>query len=63
VLALGVLVAAIALALVAQFALSSWAETSQLNHDLQHGIIFVSGVGAGAALVVLHRRGRRSVSD
>ena len=62
-LALGVLAAAIAVALVAQFALSSWAEASQLNHDLQHGIIFVSGIGAGAALVVLYRRGRRPVSD
>lgn len=57
--ALGVLLAGVALALVAQFALSSWAESSQLNHDLQHGIIFVAGIGVGAALAALYRRGRR----
>lgn len=60
VVALGVLLASVALALVAQFALSSWAESSQLNHDLQHGIIFVAGIGVGAALVVLYSRGRRA---
>jgi ABC-type Mn2+/Zn2+ transport system permease subunit len=60
--ALGVLLAGVALALIAQFALSSWAESSQLDHDLQHGIIFVAGIGVGAALVALYRRGRRSVS-
>jgi len=63
VVALGVLVAGVALALVAQFALSSWAESSQLDHDLQHGIIFVAGVGVGASLVALYRLGRRSASD
>jgi ABC-type Mn2+/Zn2+ transport system permease subunit len=58
--ALGVLAASVALALVAQFALSSWAETSQLNHDLQHGIIFVAGIGVGASLTVLYRLGQRA---
>ncbi len=60
--ALGVLVAAVAVALIGQFALSSWAESSQLNHDLQHGIIFVAGIGVGASLVALYRLGRRSAS-
>jgi ABC-type Mn2+/Zn2+ transport system permease subunit len=63
VIALGVLVAAVAVALIGQFALSSWAESSQLNHDLQHGIIFVAGIGVGASLVALYRLGRRSASD
>jgi ABC-type Mn2+/Zn2+ transport system permease subunit len=63
VVALGVLVTAVALALIAQFALSSWAESSQLNHDLQHGIIFVAGIGVGASLVALYRLGQRSASD
>jgi ABC-type Mn2+/Zn2+ transport system permease subunit len=63
VVALGVLVTAVAVALIGQFALSSWAESSQLNHDLQHGIIFVAGIGVGASLVALYRLGRRSASD
>jgi ABC-type Mn2+/Zn2+ transport system permease subunit len=63
VVALGVLVTAVAVALIGQFALSSWAESSQLNHDLQHGIIFVAGIGVGASLVALYRLGRRSPSD
>jgi ABC-type Mn2+/Zn2+ transport system permease subunit len=63
VVALGVLLAAVALALIAQFALSSWAESSQLNHDLQHGIIFVAGIGVGASLVALYRLGRRRTND
>jgi ABC-type Mn2+/Zn2+ transport system permease subunit len=62
VIALGVLAAGVAAALIAQFALSSWAESSQLNHDLQHGIIFVAGVSVGASLVALYRLGRRSAS-
>jgi ABC-type Mn2+/Zn2+ transport system permease subunit len=61
--ALGVLVTAVAVALIAQFVLSSWSESSQLNHDLQHGIIFVAGIGAGASLVALYRLGQRSASD
>jgi ABC-type Mn2+/Zn2+ transport system permease subunit len=63
VIALGVLVTAVTVALIGQFALSSWAESSQLNHDLQHGIIFVAGIGVGASLVALYRLGRRSASD
>jgi ABC-type Mn2+/Zn2+ transport system permease subunit len=63
VVALGVLVTAVAVALIGQFALSSWGESSQLNHDLQHGIMFVAGIGVGASLVALYRLGRRSASD
>ena len=60
--AVGVLAASIAVALIAQFALSSWAESTQLNHDLQHGVIFVAGIGVGASLIALYRLGRRSAS-
>ena len=62
-LALGVLVTAVAVALIGQFVLSSWAESSQLNHDLQHGIFFVAGIGVGASLVALYRLGRRPARD
>jgi ABC-type Mn2+/Zn2+ transport system permease subunit len=63
VVALFVLLAAVALVLVAQFALSSWAEDTKLNHDLQHGIIFVAGIGVGASLAALYRLGRRSAGN
>lgn len=42
---------AVSVFLVAQFLLGSWAETSELNHTIQHVIIFVAGCGVGGSLI------------
>ncbi len=44
------LAAAVAVALLAQFVLDAWAEQSSFLHWIQHGLIFWSGLVAGAAL-------------
>ena len=50
---------ALAGALIAQFAMDSLADESDIWHWAQHAILFWSGLAAGAALVVLYRRGQR----
>ena len=57
--AAGVLLAAVAVALVAQFALERLADQSDLWHWAQHALLFWSGLGAGVALVILYRHGQR----
>lgn len=52
-----VLLAAIALVLIAQFPLDHWADITTLNHEIQHGLIFMGGIGAGVALARLHAIG------
>lgn len=52
-LALGGLLLAIAGALIAQFSLDGLADSSQLWHQFQHGLLFASGIAAGASLVQL----------
>ena len=41
--------------LTAQFGIDSFADTSQLGHWLQHGLLFTGGVAVGSALVQLYR--------
>ena len=48
-------------ALGAQFALDRWADASDLGHWTQHGVLFWSGLLAGAGLLSLYRRGQRPV--
>jgi len=52
------LVGALTLALLAQFPLEGWAEQSDLVHWIQHRLLFWSGAIAGAAALVLYRRGQ-----
>lgn len=55
------LLAAVAATLVAQFAMDSLADQSDIWHWAQHAVLFWSGVAAGAALLLLYRRGQRRV--
>ncbi len=55
------LVGAVMLALLAQFPLEGPAERNDLIHWAQHGLLFWSGAVAGAAALVLYRRGQREV--
>ncbi len=50
-----------AIALLAQFALETWAEQNDVVHWIQHGLIFWAGVAAGAGLHALYQRGQRRV--
>lgn len=47
------LLLSVAGALLAQFWLDSLADTSALWHELQHGMLFASGILAGASLLAL----------
>ena len=46
----------LAVALVTQFSLDSWADESDLHHWTQHGLFFWSGVLVGLAGLSLYRR-------
>lgn len=46
-------------ALVAQFPLDGWAAQSDLNHWIQHGLLFWSGIAAGCGITQLYLAGRR----
>lgn len=41
--------------LTAQFGIDSFADSSQLGHWLQHGLLFAGGFTAGISLVQLYR--------
>ena len=47
------LAAGVLVVLVAQFALDSFADASQVGHWIQHGLLFAGGVVVGCALVRL----------
>lgn len=48
------LAAGLLVVLIAQFALDSFADSTQLGHWIQHGLLFAGGVAVGGALVRLH---------
>lgn len=48
----------VAIVLLTQFTLSSWAESNSVHHEIQHGLIFLSGIGVGASGLALYRLGR-----
>jgi len=56
----GVLVGGLVLALVAQFLLDSFADTSNLGHWAQHGLLFWSGLMTGAGVLRLYQLGSRA---
>ncbi len=55
------LLSGLGVALLAQFAIDSLADSSQLWHWLQHGLLFTGGLLAGGCLVTLYRAGQRQV--
>jgi len=46
-------------ALLAQFALDGWSGQSDLNHWIQHGLLFWSGIAVGCAVVQLYLASKR----
>jgi hypothetical protein len=56
----GVLVGGLVLALVAQFLLDTFAETSNLGHWTQHALLFWSGLMTGAGVLRLYQLGSRA---
>lgn len=55
------LIGSLVVALLAQFPLELPADRNDLVHWIQHGLLFWSGIGVGASLVLLYRLGRRRV--
>jgi hypothetical protein len=55
----GVLVSGVALALVAQFLLDSFADATTLGHWTQHALLFWSGLMIGASVLRLYQLGSR----
>ncbi len=55
-----VLVAAVAVALVAEFGIDAGAADTTFLHWIKHGLIFWSGLTAGAALTILYHRSQRA---
>jgi len=56
-----VVLISLAVALVAQFPLETWADQNDLVHWIQHGLLFWAGIGVGAGLLTLYQRGQRRV--
>ncbi len=50
----GVAALSVGIALLAIFALASWAEASVLNHGIQHVLIFLSGLGFGTSMLAVY---------
>jgi hypothetical protein len=57
----GVVLISLAVALIAQFPLESWADQNDVAHWIQHGLIFWAGIGVGAGLLALYQRGQHRV--
>ncbi len=55
------LIVSLVVALLAQFPLEPLADRNDLVHWIQHGLLFWAGIGVGASLVLLYRRGQRRV--
>jgi hypothetical protein len=53
------LMAGIALVLIGQFVLDKLADTSDVWHWLQHGVLFAGGVAVGVAATRLYMAGRQ----
>ena len=58
---LGLVLISLAVALLAQFLLETWADQNEVAHWIQHGLLFWAGIGVGAGLVALYQRGQRRV--
>ena len=56
----GVLAAGIVLALVAQYLLDSFADSSTMGHWIQHASLFLAGGLVGSGLVRLYQLGSRA---
>ncbi|HEY8812814.1 MAG TPA: hypothetical protein VIO86_10020 [Candidatus Dormibacteraeota bacterium] len=56
----GVLVGGLVLALVAQFLLDSFADSSTMGHWTQHALLFWSGLMTGAGVLRLYQLGSRA---
>ena len=56
----GVLVGGLALALVAQFLLDSFADNTTIGHWIQHALLFWSGLMIGAGVLRLYQLGARA---
>ncbi len=53
------LIAGVAIVLVAQFVLDTWADGNETVHWLQHGLLFWGGVMTGASALRLFQLGSR----
>jgi hypothetical protein len=56
----GILGGGLALALVAQFLLDSFADSSTIGHWTQHALLFWSGLMIGAGILRLYQLGSRA---
>jgi hypothetical protein len=57
--AAALLLLGVTVAVLAQFPLDGWSEQSDLNHWIQHGLLFWSGIAVGCAVVQLYLASRR----
>jgi hypothetical protein len=57
--AVALLLIGVAIALIAQFPLQAWTEQSDLNHWIQHGLLFWSGIAVGCGVTQLYLASRR----
>jgi multisubunit Na+/H+ antiporter MnhB subunit len=55
------IVVGVILVVLGQFVLDHLADTSDTWHFIQHGVLFVGGLGVGGGVVALFRSGQRRV--